>query len=170
MLCYFGDQFLVQNNAYTMPDKKCLIVQTPSRKHVIYNNEAIALKKQQNRTPTILLSAMQVRRHVKKGASSTLCFVSLESAPDDTAAASSDVPPAAHDLSKYPPEIADLITRFPAVFPTHLTVQPLRSDMPTVINTPPAAKPPNMPMFRYSITQLSRLRLRHRLEICLHKV
>lgn len=140
-----GDQFLVSHNAYCMPDKKCLIVQQATRKHVIPNNEAVALKKQQNRTPSILLSAMQFRRQIKKGASHTLCFVSIES--DNSEATEL---PVSHDLSQYPPEIAKLITKFPDVFPTHLTVQPLRSDMPQVINTPPTAKPTNMPMFRYN--------------------
>lgn len=140
-----GDQFLVSHNAYCVPDRKCLIVQHPSRKHVIYNQEATQLKKAQNRTPTILLSAIKILKHIRKSVDYTLCFVQL-----DQPSSTPEEPSIPHDLTKYPPEIANLIRKYPTVFPANLTVQPLRPDMPVVINTIPTATPPNLPTYRHA--------------------
>ena len=142
-----GDQFLVANNAYPIPDKKCLVIQTAKRKHVIYNKEAALAKKQQNRTPTLLLSAMQFKRQVKKGSTYELCFVSLEEElPPGVQPVEADLDQ--HDLSSYDPAVAALIRRYSDVFPTVLKKSALREDMPEVITTPPTAKPCNLPLYR----------------------
>ena len=146
-----GDHFLSQNNAFYMSSKKCLVVQTATRKHVILNKEAVASQKQQNRTPSMLLSSMQFCKLVKQGHSSCFCLVQREESAVDV------VPAEPYDLSKYPKEIADLISKFPSVFPSTLAIQPLRDDMPQVIPTPPSTKPPNMPTYRYSPIQLQEI-------------
>lgn len=142
-----GDQFLVTNNAYPIPDRKCLVIQTAKRKHVVYNKEASIAKKRQDRTPSILLSSMQFKRQVKKGSAYELCYVQIDS---DSSSSEQPIETALdqHDISGYDPEIADFVKQYPDVFPVLLKKAMLRDDMPEVIATPPASKPPNLPLRR----------------------
>jgi hypothetical protein len=141
-----GDQFLVTNNAYPIPDKKCLVIQTAKRKHVVYNKEASSLKKQQTRTPSLLLSAMQFKRQVKLGCTHELYFVQLVDEQPTSAQPASALDQ--HDLTGVDPDIAAFVRQYPDVFPVLLTKSVLREDMPEVVPTPPAAKPPNLPLYR----------------------
>ena len=80
---------------------------------------------------------MQVKRTVRKGAELTLCHI--QKLPVESSNSSGAI----HA------EVSHLISKYPGVFPTALQEpNSLRTYMPTVITTDPAAKIPNQPMFR----------------------
>jgi hypothetical protein len=144
-----GDQFVVQHNAQLIFGK-ALVVQTATRKHVIPTREAAAAKLMQDRTPTVattpLLSSHQLQRAVRKGAEITLCHIQKLQ------------PESSNEMDLTPPEVLELLQKYPSVFPSALQEpNPLRADMPTVIQTDPSAKIPNQPMFRYSPAEVAEI-------------
>jgi hypothetical protein len=155
-----GDLWLVTNNVHLLFDRKCMVIWSNKRKHIWYTVAEAENRKLHNRTPKYqshILSAVQFRKQVvKKHLDPILCFISKESPIDPSSAdpTTSDQ----HDLSKFPSEIASLIRKYPAVFPTTLIKpNPLRGDMPTVIDTIPTAKIPNKPLYRYNPVELAEI-------------
>jgi hypothetical protein len=146
-----GDHWLVTHNAQLLFNKRCLIIHTPTRKHTIYTQIEVQNRIYHNRTPsfkTTVLSTLQFKKQISKGLNPILCFVSQEGLVEP---ASTTQLPKEHDLSKLPPKIAHLVQRYPTVFPISLAQpNPLRDDMPTVIDTIPTAKIPNKPLYRYN--------------------
>jgi len=155
-----GDAFLRGQGARLEYDRKALVISSKTRQHIIYTIEAQADKAynkapqpgmSQSSTP-VLLNAIQLKRLFRqdKGKGLVLCVVQQEGLISELPIHEPLSPKDKHDLSNLSPAVADLIRKYPDVFPVKLSLPELRRDMPELIPLQPGAKPTNMPMFRYS--------------------
>lgn len=140
-----GDEWLATQDAVMMLRDKTCVMQHRGKKITLRNTTQVTLKPAAKDGQTPLLSHMQLKRQVRKGANTIMVLVrpAANGGHDDS---SQNIDPAAHD-----PKLRALLNRYRHVFAESVPgCPPARPGIDMTIPLMPGTLPVNKRLFRYS--------------------